>query len=234
VVYRYSNVACIQATQFYFLEEISEAIPCTCRGFQFSQALRAPKWLCRTPTRAFRAAAPASTHFIRDSGNARAGQLLISTSQLGSISVGSQITGFSFRLYNGNLTGFPASTATWADYTVNMGVGVALGSQSTTFASNFVGAPTLVRSGALVVNAGAYTAGATGTTPNPFGPSITFNTPYTYTGGNLLIEIRHTGSNILNGTTDFLDALPTTVTGYGTDFWSATATGNTATVWSGQ
>jgi hypothetical protein len=105
-----------------------------------------------------------------------------------------------------------------------------MGSQTTTFATNFVGTPTTVRSGALTVNAGSYTAGATGTTPNPFGPTVTFNSAYTYTGGNLLIEIRHSGSNIVNGSTDFLDCVPTTDPGYGVNFWSATATGNTATV----
>jgi hypothetical protein len=167
---------------------------------------------------------------IRDNGNARTAQFVISSSQLASINVGASITGMAFRLYNGNTTGFPATTATWADYTINVGVGVAPSAASTTFANNFTSAPTTVRSGSLVVNALSYTAGATGTTPNPFGPTITFNTPYLYTGGNLTIEVRHTGSDIVNGATDFLDALPAATAGYGTDFWAATATGNTATV----
>src|SRR5262249_40503812 len=79
------------------------------------------------------------------------------------------------------------------------------------------------------IPAGTFGFGNLGTTPNPWGFEVTFNTPYTYTGGNLLVEVRHTGSNIVNFTTDFLDALPTTTVGFGTDFWCATATGNTAT-----
>ena len=73
---------------------------------------------------------------IRDSGNPRTAQLLINANELTTIPV-AQITGFTARMYVGNLTGFPASTATWADYTINMGPGVAFGSQTTTFASNF-------------------------------------------------------------------------------------------------
>lgn len=165
--------------------------------------------------------------FIRDSGNARTGQLLINSSQLGAMQIGDKITGIAFRLYTGNTTGFPALTATWTNYTINVGVGVAFGSQTTTFASNFVGTPTQVRTGPLTVNAGSYLGSGT---PRPFGTMVSFTNPYTYTGGNLLIEIRHTGSNIVNGTTDFLEAVPIADAQYGPNLWSATATGETATV----
>jgi hypothetical protein len=173
---------------------------------------------------------PASTAglntFIRDNGNARTGQLLIAGSQLGGVNVGDQISGLTFRLWTGATQAFPATNATWSDYTINVGQGVAFGSQTTTFASNFVGAPSTVRSGPLTINAGSFTSGGT---PNAFGVNIMFNTPYTYTGGNLLIEVRHTGSNIVNTASDFLEAALTTDPGYNTQFWSATATGNTAT-----
>ena len=143
---------------------------------------------------------------IRDSGNPRTAQLLINANELTTIPVGAEITGFTARMYVGNLTGFPASTATWADYTINMGPGVAFGSQTTTFASNFASAPTTVRSGQLTINASSFPGGAA-PNPNAFGPVIAFGTPYTYTGGNLLMEVRHTGSNIVNGATDFLEAV---------------------------
>jgi hypothetical protein len=40
--------------------------------------------------------------------------------------------------------------------------------------------------------AGAFPTGATGTTPNGFGNFLTFETAYSYDGGNLLVTIRHT------------------------------------------
>ena len=166
--------------------------------------------------------------FIRDVNNPRTGQLLINASQLGA-AVGQQIDGLTFRLFTGATVNFPASNATWADYTINIGQGVAFGSQTTTFATNFVGTPTTVRSGPLNIPAGAFVNDPLN--PNPFGPLITFNTPYVYTGGNLLIEIRHTGSNITNNAAnDFLEVALTTDPGYNSAFWSATATGATATV----
>ncbi len=164
--------------------------------------------------------------FIRDAGNPRTGQLLINANQLTGL-IGQSLNSISFRLFTGATVPFPASNATWADYTITIGQGVAFGSQSTTFASNFVGAPTVVRSGALTIPAGSF---GVGTSPNPFSAPITFSLPYVYTGGNLLIEIRHTGSNIVNnGANDFVESALTTDPNYNVNFWSATATGNTAT-----
>ncbi len=164
--------------------------------------------------------------FIRDSGNPRTGQLLINANQLTGL-IGQSLNSISFRLFTGATTAFPATNATWADYTISIGQGVAFGSQTTTFANNFVGAPTVVRSGPLTLPAGALPGG--GISPNPFGTAITFSLPFVYTGGNLLIEIRHTGSNIVNTANDFLEAALTTDPNYNLNFWSATATGNTAT-----
>ena len=108
-----------------------------------------------------------------------------------------------------------------------MGQGVPFGSQTTTFASNFVGAPTVVRTGPLTIPAGAFPVGPN---PRPFGSNIALTTPFVYTGGNLLVEIRHTGSNIVNNAAnDFLEAVLQTDPNYNVNFWSATATGNTAT-----
>src|SRR4029079_15409514 len=70
--------------------------------------------------------------FIRDSGNPRTGQLLIAAAELTTIPVGSQITGMTYRLWTGSTVAYPASAATWADYTVNIGPGAALPG-STTF-----------------------------------------------------------------------------------------------------
>ena len=164
--------------------------------------------------------------FIRDTGNPRTGQLLINANQLTGL-VGQSITSITGRLFAGATVPYPATAATWTDYTISMGQGVAFGSQTTTFASNFVGAPTVVRSGPLTIPAAAFTAGGN---PNAFGSNIPLTTPFVYTGGNLLIEVRHTGSNIVNNAAnDFLEAAALTDPNYNINFWSATATGNTAT-----
>jgi len=165
--------------------------------------------------------------FIRDTGNPRTGQLLINANQLTSMNIGDQLTGITFRIYSASTVNFPATDATWSDYTINVGPGVAFGSQTTTFATNFASAPTTVRSGPLTMLANSFVG--TGTTPHPFGPFIPFSTPYTYTGGNLLVEIRHSGSNIVNVASNFLEVALTTDPGFNTNFWAATATGNTAT-----
>lgn len=176
------------------------------------------------------AATPASATglntFIRDLNAPRTGQLLIAANQLTGL-VGQQIAGLEFRLWTGASVPFPASNATWADYTISVGQGVDFASRSLTFANNFVGSPTTVRSGPLSIAAGAFPVGST---PRPFGPTIMFDTPYTYTGGNLVIEIRHTGSDIINTANDYLEVAATTAPGYGSEFWSITATGNTATL----
>ncbi|MBX3375802.1 MAG: hypothetical protein KF678_02210 [Phycisphaeraceae bacterium] len=91
-----------------------------------------------------------------------------------------------------------------------------------TFASNVVGPQSLVRSGPLIIPAGSLTAGSS---PNVFGFTVSFNEPYFYSGGNLLVELRHTGSDAGIQT---VDALSTTTTGYLTDFaacWSPVSNG---------
>jgi hypothetical protein len=168
--------------------------------------------------------------FIRDANNPRTGQLLINSNQLGGVNIGDQITGMSFRLWTGSTANFPPAGATWSDYTINVGVGVAPILGTTTFATNFIGAPTMVRTGALAIGPSAYLG--TGGPPRPWGTEITFQTPYVYTGGHLAIEVRHTGSNITNNpANDFLEVALTSDAGYvAGDFRSYTATGNTATV----
>ena len=163
---------------------------------------------------------------IRDTGNSRTAQLLIDAAELAGIPAGSSITGITYRMYTGAAAAFPPTNATWADYTISVGPGVALGSASTTFASNFSGAASTVRSGPLTITAGTFTSGAS---PNAFGTYIPFTTPYVYPGGNLVIEIRHTGSDITNPAGSFLEAVDTTNPDYGVRYWSATATGAAAT-----
>ena len=120
----------------------------------------------------------------------RTGQAIINANQLGDIAVGSQITGISFRLYTGASQNFGG--ATWNDYRISVGESVAPLSASSTFSTNFLSGATLVRSGALTLAANSFTRGAN---PNPWGVEITFDTPYTYTGGHLAIQINHGASS---------------------------------------
>jgi hypothetical protein len=164
--------------------------------------------------------------FIRDTGNPRTGQLLINANQLTSL-IGQNIVGMNFRLFAGSTVAFPPAGATWADYEIRVGAGGTF-PMSTTFANNFVGTPSLVRDGPLTINAGNFPG--TGGPPRPFGTApILFDTPFAYTGGNLAIEVRHSGSNIVNNAlNDFLEAVQTTDAGNNVNFASVTATGNTA------
>ena len=162
--------------------------------------------------------------FIRDLGNPRTGQLLIAAAELSGVPSGNFITGLTFRMFAGG-TVYPPTDATWADYTINIAQGGALPG-STTFANNIVGPITVCRTGPLTIPANSFPVGGS---PNPFGADITCNTAFQYNGGNLVVEVRHTGSNIVNQATHFLEAVATTDPNYGIRFWSATATGNTAT-----
>jgi hypothetical protein len=164
--------------------------------------------------------------FIRDLGQARTGQLIIGSQQLTGMNVGDTITGMTFRLWNGS------TTQTWtghnyADYEIRIGEGVAPNLASTTLASNFTGTPTLVNDGATTLS--GFSSGNTGATPNAWGNVIAFQSGYVYTGGNLTIEVRHTGGDAVFPNLTFAEAVASTGTGYGTEYTSVTATGNLAT-----
>ncbi len=164
--------------------------------------------------------------FIRDLGNTRTGQLLINQNQLGGMTPGSVITGMALRLYNGAVSTYTG--ATWASYDIRVGEGVAPALGTTTFATNFVGGSTLVQTGQLTMT--GFTSGASGLTPNAWNDTIVFQTPHVYTGGHLIVEVRHGGSGIVNPANTFLEAVATLGTGYGTDYRSFTATSSTATI----
>lgn len=98
---------------------------------------------------------------------------------------GETITAIGFRVAAGE-SSIPAQTV--SDYSIQMGLGVSPGSMSLTFANNG-SAMTLVRSGALDITAGQFAGGAG---VNPFG-MIQLSSPYTYTGGDLLIDVSYSG-----------------------------------------
>lgn len=119
-------------------------------------------------------------------------QLVVDSSQLTGLTVGSQITGISFR-QNGGGSISPTADSTFTQFDISMGAAATSAEfMSSTFANNFSGSPTSVRSGALTIPANSVSGGAT---PNSFGPEISFSTPFTYAGGNLTIQIRSSGGS---------------------------------------
>lgn len=148
-------------------------------------------------------------------------QFLIQSTQLTGL-VGKNLTGFRMRIPTSSTADWPPADVTYTNYDIYLSESVEPSARSLTFANNVVGPQTLVRSGSLFIPANSYTFG---NTPNEFGPEITFNTPWFYSGGNVLIELRHTG---FTGTSRSTDALTTSTGGYGTLMsacWTSSYTG---------
>ncbi len=148
-------------------------------------------------------------------------QMLIHESLLTDL-VGLRLNGITWRLPTSATADWPASNVTYASYDIYLSGSVAPEFRSLTFANNIVGTQTQVRSGPLTVSAGAYTFG---NTPNTFAPTISFD-EWLYTGGHLLIEIRHVGNTVGSRS---VDALTTSTAGYGTLFSACWASSATAT-----
>ncbi|MBK8983669.1 MAG: hypothetical protein IPM38_15470 [Ignavibacteria bacterium] len=155
--------------------------------------------------------------------SARTYQLLIHSSQLISF-VGKDIRALTWRLPANATVNYPLSDITFTSYRIYLSDCVDPVDRSLNlFDSNVVGPQTQVRSGSLTIPAGSFTSGSS---PNSFGPEIVFDNPYPYAGGNLLVEIRHTG---FTGTSRSVDAIGTSISGYGTLFSACWKSGDTAT-----
>ncbi len=151
---------------------------------------------------------PGTGSFIGPMANGqRTNQYLIHESLLTGL-VGKQLNAVSWRLGSGSTSAFPAQDISFANYDIYLSGSVDPSQRSSVFAENIVGEQTQVRSGSLDVPAGSFTFGGS---PNDFSFVIGFDN-YIYTGGNLLLEIRHTGSG---STSRALDALNTSTPGYG-------------------
>jgi hypothetical protein len=127
--------------------------------------------------------------------NGRTLQTAIAASELTALLPGSQITGLTYRLSAEHVGSWPAADLTWAQYNIQLSTSnFPPGSLDPEFSFNIGADVVAVRSGPLTIPAGSLqdTAGV----PNAFGPMILFSTPYTYTGGDLLITIRHTGNSL--------------------------------------
>ncbi len=156
--------------------------------------------------------------------SARTYQLLISESQL-TAHLGNSLTGLSFRLPGSAVGDWPASPITFGSYDIRLSESVAPSARSLTFEENVVGEQSLVRSGSLSIDENSFTSG---TSPNMFGLGIGFDSGYLYGGGNLLIEIRHTGFAGVGRSVDAIGASGGAPDGYGTLFsaaWTGSYTG---------
>ncbi len=153
---------------------------------------------------------------------ARTYQLLIHDTLLTAVR-GRKLTGLAWRLPSSATGPWPSSDITYGNFEVFLSGSVPPANRSLTFSDNVVGPQTRVRTGALPVQANTY---ASGSNPNEWGPEIKF-AAWTYTGGHLLVEIRHTG---FTGTSRSVDAAGTSVAGYGSLFsalWQSSVTPTT-------
>lgn len=149
-------------------------------------------------------------------------QMLINANQLTGL-VGQNLSALTFRLGPAAGSNWPAANTTYANFDIYLAPSVPPSNRSLTFDSNIVGTKVLVRSGPITFTAGSFT---TGSNPNAFGTDITFDTPYLYTGGHMLIEMRH---SVSDGGSTSLEATTTTTGGYGTDFSACWQSSYTAT-----
>lgn len=141
-------------------------------------------------------------------------QLILDRSTLDQIPVGCVITSIAFRLDASVAAAWPAAAASFADYEIRLGKAANFASGlSTTFANNVVpGTDVKVRDGLLAPLAGAFPASAAAPNAEAFGPALTFATPFYYTGGGLVITLRHSGQ--VGGTSAVLDAHSTPGVGF--------------------
>lgn len=132
-------------------------------------------------------------------------QNLFAADQLNGLPAGATITGLQFR-HDGSVSTSPSLSATNFDIYLGPPTGATLG---TSVAGNEGPGTLQVRSGAITFPEGAFPSGGN---PNAFGPVIGLTTPFTYTGGPLLVTMSYT---------DFTG-------GVGLDFESSGLTGNDA------
>lgn len=153
-------------------------------------------------------------------------QLLIHADMLSGL-VGQELNGLSFRNGSGATSDWPPAGAMFSSYDIYLSGSVDPSARSLTFADNVVGTQTQVRSGSLMIAAGDYTSGGS---PNAFGSYIEFGSDWLYSGGNLLIEIRHSGSGQTSRAVDAVTASSGPGSGYGTMFSAAWQSSSTASV----
>lgn len=136
-------------------------------------------------------------------------QLIIAESQLTNL-VGKNLVSISFRNSLNTPQFWPSIDATFLNYDIYIGQSVSPANRTPVFALNAIGLATQVRSGNLVIPQNALSIGSN---PNSFSYDIPFQIPYYYSGGNLLVEIRHFGSS---SPSNRVDSVSIADSGYGT------------------
>lgn len=118
---------------------------------------------------------------------ARTMQFQVAASQLSGVAVGSVFNGISFRLDSSAATS-PSSSYSYTQYKITLAEAAnTIASMSTTFANNMV-SPVSVYNAPLTISASSYPGGSS---PNGWGTTITFGTPYEYQGGDLVVLLSH-------------------------------------------
>lgn len=125
------------------------------------------------------------------SNNPRRFQMLIAHAPISTLT-NKYLTSISFRLQDSYTNSWPLSDTTFSSYEIYLSKGVTPSNMQMNFAANINGTQTMVKSGSHTIPAGSIHGGNSIT---QFNYTFVFDTPYLYTGGNLVIEIRHTGSN---------------------------------------
>lgn len=119
-------------------------------------------------------------------------QFFYTSALLSSIPVGYEITGFRVRADAGLATGtYPSAALHWNNYDVTLAeaaVSITAFGSSSNVAANMLN-PQQVLSGALDIAVNSFTDSAASF--NPFGPLISFTTPYLYQGGDLIFLVSH-------------------------------------------
>jgi hypothetical protein len=146
---------------------------------------------------------------ILNSG-ARSYMLVIGTPELdGRLPVGAQITALSWRLASWQVfASWPAGISTFQNFDIYMAqAAVTPGNLQLADVTNNIGTGLLqVRSGPITFGPAYFSGGALSPDFNPQCVPIQLETPYTYTGGPLLLMVRHTGSGAGNGNLDWVSS----------------------------
>ncbi|MFN3941585.1 MAG: T9SS type A sorting domain-containing protein [Flavobacterium sp.] len=205
---------------FCYVTIVLATLPFTINAQNFDQSILTQNFSGVIPN-AYATVAGTATFTGPLANTQRTYQMLIAASELTEF-VNKELTGLQFRLQSSQATAWPTSEITFTSYDVYLSGCVNPANRSFTFSENVVGTQTQVRTGSYTIPIESFPGGGN---PNGFGVNIAFNSNYMYTGGNLLIEIRHNGST---GTSRSNDTIGTAVTGYGTAFsacWTGSYTG---------
>ncbi len=159
---------------------------------------------------------------------ARTYQAQVAASELGGIAVGTKIYSLAVRVDPNSIQ--PNSQAfSYANFNVQLAKAAgSISSMSSTFASNMV-SPVTVKNGPITFSAGAFSGGAITSSPRPWSQEVVFDTPYTYTGGDLVFMVSHPTAT---GTSQSVvaDALSSSTAGYGSQFRALSTLAEGATV----